>query len=116
MITNITSAEKAAILAPYAEMGIRTYEDIAELNATEGWGCKCCGKLHAAAWLTCKSGDIYCPRCAAGMRRELRIDFVAFPTREESGLKRTVERVYNPDSQGWEVAAFQRREHERIYG
>lgn len=113
-MTTITAL--ASTFAVYAEMGLRTYEDIQEANCAEGWGCKCCGKLYSPAWWTCKDGDIYCTSCTDHMAKELRIEFAAFPTREESGLERTVERTYDPNSQGFEVAAFQRREHERIYG
>lgn len=114
MATKSTTIEDTFAL--YAEMGLRTYEDIAEANCAEGWGCKCCGKLHSASWWTCPAGDIYCTGCKDHMAGELRIKFTAFPTREESGLTRTVERTYDENSQGFEVAAFQRQEHERIYG
>lgn len=113
MATKTTLADTFAL---YAEQGIRTYEDIEELNAAEGWGCKCCGKLSSPAWWTCPAGDIYCTGCKEQMRKELRIKFTAFPTRAASGLTRTVVRVYDPTSQGFEVAAWQREEHKRIYG
>lgn len=106
----------AATFAMYAEMGTRTYEDIEEFYAAQGWGCKCCGKLSAPSWWTCAAGDIYCGDCKERMRTELRIKFAAFPTREASGLPRTVVHIYDSTSQGFEVAAWQREEYQRIYG
>lgn len=115
-MTTKTKTDPAAILAPYAELNLHTHEDIEEANAAEGWGCKCCGKLSSASWWTCEHGDIYCLGCKRHMASELRIRFVAFPTRAASGRTRTVVRAYDPTSQGFEVAAWQRQEHERIYG
>lgn len=110
-----TTKAADAIRAPFAELGIRTHEDIEEANAANGWGCKCCGELSSPSWWTCLHGDIYCLGCKRHMASELRIRFVAFPTRATAGLQRTVVHTYNPASQGFEVAAWQRAEHARMY-
>lgn len=94
---------------------IETYEDVAELYAAEGWGCKCCGKLTSPSWWKGEGGDTYCLRCKKQMWNELRVRFTKYPTRAEAGVTRTVTRVYDPTSQGFEVAAAMRAEYERMY-
>ena len=101
-------------MSEFANDGLRTYEDVAELYAAEGWGCKMCGQLTSPEWWCC-GGDIFCTRCKKALWRELREPSTRFPTRTETGLARTVTRAYNPDSQGFEVAAWQRKEYERLY-
>jgi len=118
MTTTATAirSEADVTFADYAEINFRTYEDIQELYCADGWGCKCCGKLFSPNWLQCE-GDTYCDGCQAHMLTDMpELVFERYPTRAESGLSRTVARVHNPDSDGFELAAFARREHERIYG
>lgn len=98
------------------EDGMRTYEDIQELYAAIGWGCKLCGKLSSPAWWQC-SGDTYCGRCKTDMSRELgRLKWHRYPTREASGLPRTKVWEHNPSSDGFAYAAWTRAEYRRLYG
>lgn len=97
------------------EDGMRTYEDIEEMYAAIGWGCKCCGELSSPQWWQ-TSGDTYCKRCKKEMSAELgRLRWHRYPTRKASGLPQTVIWKHDPSSQGFEYAAWSRAEYARIY-
>lgn len=90
---------------------IKTYEDVEALFRALGWGCKCCGRLNSASWHEA-SGDTYCRGCKTHMQAELPgVHFTEYPRGP-----RTAQFADEPDGQGFEVAAHQRQEHERIYG
>lgn len=90
---------------------LKTYEDVEALYLALGWGCKCCGRLNSASWHQC-GGDTYCGGCKRHMQDELGgLKFTEY----EHG-PRTVEIIPDETGQGFEVAAHQRMEHERIYG
>lgn len=95
---------------------IRTYEDVEELHAAEGWGCKCCGWLSSDAWWQ-SSGDRYCTRCKKALWNELRVSSVKYPTRKEAGITAAplVPRAYNPASEGHAYAAWARADYDRIH-
>lgn len=94
---------------------ISTYEDMQAWMCANGWGCKSCGNLYSPEWNEC-SGDIYCQRCRAAMDAELNglvwhqlphtIDYRATQSFPYAG----------DDAFGFQYAAQQRKEHERIYG
>lgn len=100
---------------------LRTYEDVEACYLALGWGCKCCGRLNSASWWKDdKGGDTYCGGC----EHHIRTGPVAEPFKDEPRATftqyprgtRTAEFSYDADSQGFEVAAHLRQEHERIYG
>jgi hypothetical protein len=90
----------------------KTYQDVTALYLAIGWGCKCCGRLNTLKWYEC-SGDTYCRGCARHIAAEVEdVEFTEYPDGE---LTIKVEPA-DDNSQGFTVAEFARREHERIYG
>lgn len=93
--------------------GIRTYNDIANFFAAKGWGCKQCGKLHSSSWWQC-SGDTYCWTCKKLMNMELRgLVWHEYPQVDGD---RGMQFDYDEASAGFDYAAWQRQEFERIFG
>lgn len=96
------------------EDGQRTYEDIQELYAALGWGCKNCGQLSSPEWWQ-TSGDTYCKACKKEMTAELgRLRWHKYPTRKASGLPQTVVYVFDPKSEGHAYAEWSRNEYARL--
>ncbi len=90
---------------------IKTYQDVQALYLAIGWGCKCCGRLNSAEWHE-SSGDTYCAGCKNHIKAELPdAQFTQYP----QGTCLVVIQE-DPDSQGFDVAANMRQEHERVYG
>ena len=89
----------------------KTYQDVTALYLAIGWGCKFCGRLNTVAWYQC-SGDTYCQGCKNYMLREQPdLKFMQYPRG-----KQTIQVQPDPDSQGFEVAAQQRMEFEKVHG
>lgn len=90
-----------------------TQENISAFYATNGWGCKWCGRLAAPCWFEI-SGDIYCESCTGILRADPGdITATLLPNCAELGIEAT--HFTEDDSRfGFEYAAQQRREFESL--
>lgn len=60
-----------------------THEDLEELYAREGYGCKACDKPTSDSWWRIEH-DIYCASCKRRLWRELRVRGTRVLTRAEA--------------------------------
>ena len=56
----------------YADWMALTHEDLEEMYAREGYGCKACDAPTSVSWWR-GEGDIYCLGCKRQLWRELRV-------------------------------------------